>query len=368
MSLDDVKLRDQYVADCWLRCDDLDDLRIYTYTNKTVFEKHWDKITLNSRGHIFNRRTGECVARPFPKFFNVGERPDDEPDLWGPCHVFEKLDGWLGVLYRHDGQYKISTRGSFKSIGAIWATKFLQENHDLSQLTDYLMNNEEVSPNDFTLIFELIHPSLREESNLVVNYGDREDLVLLAGFNRHTGREINFKVIKSIAKICGFSRPEVYNGYTAYNAITAAKNMRMDQEGFVVRFSCGTRVKVKGDEYVKASQAIRLLTPGNIWKNMHDGVVYDAFLDIFPDDFREKATSIACNLELGYAEIETQALWEFYAIKLQGFKNRRDFAEQAKKCKHTSAMFCLLDNEVKRFDNCIMQRLRERIKSEKMQS
>ncbi len=350
MSLQDVRIRDQYVTDGLLRCDDLDNLRVYTYNNRTVFEKHWDEITLNSRGHIFNVITGECVARPFPKFFNVGERPDDEPDLWTNCRVVEKLDGWLGILYRHDGQYKISTRGSFKSIGAIWATEFLQ-NYNLENLGD-----------DVTLVFELIHPSLREESNLVVNYGNREDLVLLAGFNRHTSREINFKAIRSIAKICGFSRPKVYNGYTAYNAITAAKHIGMNEEGFVVRFSCGTRVKVKGDEYVKASQAIRLLTPMNIWKNMHNGEVYDAFLDIFPDDFKEKATSIACNLELNYAEIYTQALREFHAIEVQGFENRRDFAEQAKKCKYPSAMFCLLDNEDKKFDNCIMSRLKERIK------
>ena len=367
MSLQDVKIRDQYVKDGWLRCDDLGDLRIYTYNNKTVFEKHWDEVTLNSRGHIFNRRTGECVARPFPKFFNVGERPDDEPDLWGPCHVFEKLDGWLGVLYRHDGQYKISTRGSFKSTGAIWATKFLQENYDQCELSSQL-GIYDISPDNFTLIFELIHPSLREESNLVVNYGDREDLVLLGGFNRHTGKEIAWKHIKRIAEVCGFGCPKVYYGYTAYNAITAAKHIGINEEGFVVHFTTGGRLKVKGDEYVKASQAIRLLTPINIWKNMHNGVVYDAFLDIFPDDFKEKATSIACYLELKYAEIYAQAFDDFRAIKLQGFENRRDFAEQAKKCKYTSAMFCLLDNEDKKFDNCIMQLLRERIKNEKMQT
>ncbi len=357
MSLEDVKLRDQYVEAGWLRCDDLDDLRIYTYNNKTVFEKHWNKVTLNSRGHIFNRHNGECVARPFPKFFNVGERPDDEPDLWGSCHVYEKLDGWLGVLYRHDGQHKIATRGSFKSTGAVWATEFLQD-YNLTNLGDGV-----------TLVFELIHPSLREESNLVVNYGNREDLVLLAIFDRHTGHEYSQKLVSASAKAFGFSRPKIYQGWSAFNAITAAKNIDMDDEGYVVRFcESGTRVKVKGDEYVKAAQAIRLLTPMNIWKNMHNGEVYDAFLDIFPDDFKEKATSIACDLELNYAEIYNKALREFHAIEVQGFENRRDFAEQAKKCKYTSAMFCLLDNEDKKFDNCIMQRLRERIKDDKVQA
>ncbi len=357
MSLQDVEIRDQYVKDGWLRCDDLGDLRIYTYNNKTVFKRHWDEITLNSRGHIFNRRTGECVARPFPKFFNVGERPDDEPDLWTDCQVIEKLDGWLGILYRHEGQYKIATRGSFKSTGAIWATKHLQENFNLTNLSD-----------DITLIFELIHPSLREESNLVVNYKNREDLVLLAAFNRHTGEELCWDDVVFLAGTYGFNLPKVYTNWNAFNAKTAAQNIGLNEEGYVLRFENNFRLKIKGDQYVKAAQAIRLLTPMNLWKNMHDGVVYDAFLDIFPDDFKEKATSIACNLELNYAEIYTQALREFHALELQGLKNRRDFAEKAKEVEHTSAMFCLLDNENKKFDNYVMARLKERIKNEKMQS
>ncbi len=353
MSLEDVKRRDQYVKDGWLRCDDLDDLRIYTYNNKTVFEKHWDEVTLNSRGHIFNRRTGKCVAQPFAKFFNVDERPDDQPDLWGSCKVFEKLDGWLGTLYRHDGQYKVATRGSFKSIGAVWATNFLQ-NYNLENLGD-----------DITLVFELIHPSLRKESNLVVNYGDREDLVLLGVFNCRNKEELSWLEVERIASRYGFSTPRVYEGWSPYNAITLAKTLGINEEGFVLRYSNGMRLKVKGDEYVKASQAIRLLTPISLWKNMHSGEVYDAFLDIFPDDFKEKATSIACNLELNYAEIYTQAIREFHKIESQGFANRRDFAEQAKQVEHTSAMFCLLDNEHKKFDNYVMARLKERIKNAK---
>ena len=163
-----------------------------------------------------------------------------------------------------------------------------------------------------------------------------------------------------------FSRPKIYQGWSAFNAITAAKNISMNEEGFVVRFcESGTRVKVKGDEYVKAAQAIRLLTPINMWRNMHNGVIYDAFLGIFPSDFTAKATAIACYLQFEYLRIQKECLDEFRVIKSQGFENRRDFAEQAKKCKYTSAMFCLLDNENKKFDNCIMQRLRERIKMDK---
>ncbi len=352
MSLQDVEIRDQYVKEGWLRCQDLDDLRIYTYTNKTVFEKHWDNITIHSRGHIYNVKTGERVSCALPKFFNLNERPKEEPDLWLPCQVMEKIDGWFGSLYRWNNEYRIATRGSFESIGAEWSTKHLQENFDLTNLSE-----------DVTLIFELIHPSLREESNLVVSYGGREDLVLLAAFNRHTGEELCWDDVVFLAGTYGFNLPKVYTDWNAFNAKTAAQNIGLNEEGYVLRFENNFRLKIKGDQYIKASQAIRLLTPMNLWKNMHNGKVYDAFLDIFPDDFKGKATNIACQLELEYAEIEEQAFHDIYMISSQGFENRRDFAEQAKKCKYTSAMFCLLDNEDKKFDNCIMQLLRERIKN-----
>ena len=69
--------------------------------------KRWDEYTRAARGIIFNKRTGECVARPFPKFFNLGEMPESQlnkiPKDPSNYEVYDKLDGSLGILYwRHD--------------------------------------------------------------------------------------------------------------------------------------------------------------------------------------------------------------------------------------------------------------------------
>ena len=184
MKYDFIEKRDKLVAEKLLRCDDRGDLRVYSYMN---YCKTWDDTTMNSRGIIFNRKTGEVVARPFPKFFNMDQRIEtQERNLpWRDgFRIFFKEDGWLGILYRDAGQHRIATRGSFKSIGALWATEFLKK-YDITEL-----------PNEVTLLFELICPT----THIVVNYGDREDLVLLAAYNRYTGEEYGLEQVKEWSK------------------------------------------------------------------------------------------------------------------------------------------------------------------------
>src|SRR5207248_2983394 len=108
-----LRQREEYVIAGLLRGDRTDDGRlvIYTYTDQCVYESAWDEITRHSRGHIFDVQTGECVAWPFPKFFNLGENQETLPENfpWDqPYEIYEKMDGWLGMLYRHEGRFKVA--------------------------------------------------------------------------------------------------------------------------------------------------------------------------------------------------------------------------------------------------------------------
>jgi RNA ligase len=47
------------------------DLLIYNYTAKAQYERYWTPETIACRGLIVTPR-GAVVARPFPKFFNLG--------------------------------------------------------------------------------------------------------------------------------------------------------------------------------------------------------------------------------------------------------------------------------------------------------
>ena len=54
------------------------DLWIYNYTEKATYKRYWTPLTMACRGLILDAdRT--VVARPFPKFFNLGEHRADLP-------------------------------------------------------------------------------------------------------------------------------------------------------------------------------------------------------------------------------------------------------------------------------------------------
>ena len=101
-------------------------LRIYNYTPNVQYGRVWDDVTLQCRGLIL--RGEEVVARPFKKFFNLGEL--DSPPTSPPRRISGKMDGSLGISYiAPDGLWSLATRGSFASEQAIEGTKMLRA-HD----------------------------------------------------------------------------------------------------------------------------------------------------------------------------------------------------------------------------------------------
>ena len=252
MSLVDVEERDCLVGLGYLRFDDLGDLRVYSYTERCRYERAWNDITLNSRGIIFNRRTGECVAQPFPKFFLVGEVAGvvEESLPWDHVgHVFEKVDGFLGILYRHAGGFAITTRGCFTTPAAAWATAKLSGYHGLDAL-----------PDDVTLCFEIVHPM----THVLVDYGGTEALYLLGAFNRFTGEEYAWSRVESWGQQFGFPLPATYRAGLDILCKSIRTRPAEEFEGYVVLFESpdepAFRVKIKGCDYLTQSQARSQLT------------------------------------------------------------------------------------------------------------
>lgn len=143
----------------------LDDLIIANYTPRCAFDGVWDDDTLACRGLILrvdppwpnSTRIVEVAARPFDKFFNLGE--GGRAPASALVEVTEKLDGSLGILFRQAGGFRVATRGAFQSEQALWASEFLRR-FDLRALPDPL-----------TLLVEIIYP----ENRIVVDYAGRAE-------------------------------------------------------------------------------------------------------------------------------------------------------------------------------------------------
>lgn len=281
------------------------DLRIFNYTAQAQFEGRWNYLETVSRGLILNAKTGEVVARPFDKFFNWGEK--DRFTSAPITSVIEKMDGSLGILYRIEREYRIATRGSFDSEQAIWATRFLQQNYDLSGL-----------PSEITLLFEIIYPGNR----VVVDYQGREDLVLLAVRNRVTGEYYPWQAVETIAEHYGVSLPTVYEFDTPEQVIRATEALNANSEGWVVEFLDGQRFKFKGEEYCKLHKLISGLSFKKTLENIANGT-FEEWKNGVPDEFLDEVNTWADKIQEVVQETEAQVERVF---ELAPKNTRKDFA------------------------------------------
>jgi RNA ligase len=106
----------------------------FKYSRQTVYDGAWDEITLQCRGIVFEKSTGDIIAHPFNKFFNYEEiydvTTDDgymrltklgetltrlrhgfEPNITKDFRAMDKLDGSLGILFNYEGKWIIKTGG-----------------------------------------------------------------------------------------------------------------------------------------------------------------------------------------------------------------------------------------------------------------
>jgi RNA ligase len=261
------------------------DLFIYNYTPKAQYESVWTPETLACRGLILDSQ-GAVRARPFRKFFNFEEVAHELPAE--PFEVFEKMDGSLGITYWVDGRPRIATRGSFASEQAGRAQRIFEDRYGRARLDPAL-----------TYLFEIIYP----ENRIVVDYGGREDLVLLAVVDTESGVELPLPDI-------GIPTVTRYDGIEDVAALRALEES--NREGFVVRFTGSNyRVKVKFAEYVRLHRLITGVNERDIWEFLRDNVPLEPLFERVPDEFNRWLRSTIESLTAQFAAVEEQARSQF---------------------------------------------------------
>lgn len=262
-------------------------LSIWNYTDRAQWMGAWDEYTRMCRGLITDDG-GNVVARPFPKFFNLGE-PNAPEAPNEPFEVAEKMDGSLIILALHEGRPVVASRGSFESEQANIARGIIRNRlpfpHALRPETTYL--------------FELIHPSNR----IVVDYGDESNLYLLAVIDNDSGQDLSIDKINAL----GFPRVPRYPEYADLSALPERENA----EGYVIRFEGGTRLKVKHPEYVRIHRLISYATPKHVWEYLKDGKDPLEAAEGIPDEFYGEIKALVDSFRAEYAEIERSASESF---------------------------------------------------------
>lgn len=249
-------------------------LTIYNYTPKCQFSRQWNETTRACRGLVL-ADDGTVVARPFPKFFNLGEHDAELPDE--PHVVYEKMDGSLFIVASYQGERVTATRGSFVSPQA-------------DRGRDMLANHPNLRvPDGWTICFEIIYP----ENRIVVDYGDRTELVHLATIENATGRTVpdRFSSFAAAARCdVDFRNPPE----------------RANAEGYVVHFTgpSDLRIKVKHAEYVRLHRLLTGVNSRTIWQCLADGTGLDDVLAAVPDEFYGWVSRVAADLHIGFEKIQ----------------------------------------------------------------
>lgn len=321
-------------------------LTIWNYTPETQYGGHWDEITLMCRGIVTDNK-GNIVARGFSKFFNIEEAKHEPTDKF---EVFEKLDGSLILVFWYEGEMIVASRGSFTSPYALEAKRLLNEKYPMfvKNFSAQCSRNERKR----TLCFELIG-----FEQIVVSY--KEPDLLLTGyfFESNYGGWIDADV--------------VYHGHDPYNESPKVvkrfdgldwKNIKQlnwkNAEGFVVKFSNGSRCKIKFEDYIKLHRQMTNLSTRGIWEALAAGQPVSSILNDVPDEFYKTVQEYEEMLVKKYLTISTIHHTFFKALEAKGYtKTRKEFAEQVFALKddelpvNPAVMFAIFDG--KRYDKFI---------------
>ena len=224
-------------------------------------------IVQQARGSIFTydneNQEWKCVCYPFNKFFNYGESKAANIDWENSPIIYDKLDGSLIKFWNYNNLWHISTNGTINAENASIQNfdsemnflaltkcainppkKFFK--HTNNQKTFYKFINSLDS--NYTYMFELVSPTNR----LVVKY-DKTTLYALSKRNMKTFKEEQFsKNDYKVFKKFGVMLPKTFNFFNLEDTINAAKKLTVSNEGYVVCDKNYNRIKIKGDEYLKA--------------------------------------------------------------------------------------------------------------------
>lgn len=253
-----------------------DDLFIYDYDMKAQFEKFWPEEVRMARGLVINTKREEIVARPMPKFFNLGELPecqaqnlpDETPEL------AEKMDGSLIIVWKNSANdfWRASTRGSFNSQQATEANRWLKQNAEDLERRGFLKPG-------WTYMFEYVGP----ENQIVVFY-PKPSFNFITRIHNQTGRDISYE--QAFDEAMEFDLNGIYFERKRVTAVDLHDMNVKNKEGYVARFSNGYRVKLKYQQYMLLHRIATGMSEKAIWEGLATG--YRKFdLSNIPDEFQE---------------------------------------------------------------------------------
>jgi len=193
------KLKEELGIRVYAHPDRVDSLLGFKYSQIDSPRTH--PVVRECRGIVLEKDTWHVVAKPFDRFFNVGE-VEDEFKLfdWDSFKCVNKEDGSLIIVYYYDGEWHANTSGSF---GHGMAPYYDGTWRDLFWKTAKI--DKDLLSKEHTYCFELCTPY-----NKVVKQYRSPRAYLLGVISTETLAECNEEGLNSIAELLKVNRPVIH--------------------------------------------------------------------------------------------------------------------------------------------------------------
>jgi len=212
-----------------------------------AFPEGWTPVLRLCRGIVFDT-AGNLIALPFPKFFNYNQHPEtiELPNL--PFKATEKHDGHLGIIFRYNGQLILTTRGRFNSPSSILGNEMLKR-----YVGEY--NWDQIFPESITALVEMIHP----QTFVHKKYYGEKTFIIIGAMNTKKLFDFNYDKLTRLANLLHVKITQPWSGDNLQNLIQLMKDRSVtNEEGYVIRFENGLRVKIKFESYIGLMVASKL--------------------------------------------------------------------------------------------------------------
>lgn len=293
-------------------------LNLLMYGNALAI-KEWNQFARQCRGMVVDMARERCVCFPMDKFFRFGEGPElsrEQISLATDVEVVEKVDGSMVSLIEHGGRRFFSCKGNFDT-----------EQSRRAGLIAERLPIDQLQTDRYSHIFEVIYPENRFPHGLsIVDYGAREDLVLIAMRDRFTNQPLPYSEVIKEAQRVGLSHPRVFSGSLAEVFAKVDNDAgQLGHEGYVIRATeSGRYFKLKYEGY---KEVLRIVNEIRSDRFVREYVALSPderqrALELLPEDIRRVAEGQLSKLGGVITQLNQYAL----EISAQGPDNPKECA------------------------------------------
>ena len=218
------------------------------FTREAFWDSKWDNLTTTARGLFIDNDTQEIVARSYPKFFAIEERPETQwrnlqKNLSYPVALYRKENGYLGIVSSRNGELYICSKSTNKGDYAGWFKDLLYKS-----VNDIVAFNKYLADNKVSAIFEVIDI---EHDPHIIPYLNSHIVLLDIVKNDFNDTFLTYEELGDVAVKFGLEYKHWICSVDSFDKLQAATDEvnSWDIEGYVAVDAKGFMFKFKTDGY-----------------------------------------------------------------------------------------------------------------------